>query len=184
MMEAADAGEGDHLGARGQGFRSTSRGRVLPETAVRPIIVVVRDVLAEQTPQVNLVQHDHVVEQFPAATADPAFSDTVLPRASEAGSLGMDAGALHCVDHFFVELLAMIEDHVPKTICRKQRISAEGAFDSKQRTAAEEQDFRGADHGEGNTIKEPERTGFSVGAAYDRFCMEACRVDAHVICLI
>jgi hypothetical protein len=73
---------------------------------------------------------------------------------------------------------------LPKTTCRKQNISAEGAFVSKRRAVAAEQDFRGADRGENNRIEEPERTGVSAGAAYDRFYMEASRVNAHVICLI
>jgi transposase len=54
------------------------------------------------------------VTKIAAAAADPALGDTVLPRTSEAGSLGMDAEALHCVDHFFVKLRATIEDQVAR----------------------------------------------------------------------
>jgi len=55
-----------------------------------------------------------MVKQIAAAAADSALGDTVLPRTLEAGSLGMDAEALHCVDHFFFELRATIGDQVAR----------------------------------------------------------------------
>jgi len=58
------------------------------------------------------IENNHMVKQIAAAATDPALGDTVLPRTSEAGSRGMDAEALHCVDHFFVEMRATIEDQV------------------------------------------------------------------------
>ena len=45
------------------------------------------------------VENDHMVEQIPAAVADPALCNTVLPRASEVGPLWLDAEALHGIDH-------------------------------------------------------------------------------------
>jgi hypothetical protein len=53
-----------------------------------------------------------MVEQIPAAVAYPAFRDAVLPWASEAGLLGLDAEALDRVNHFFIELGAAIKDQV------------------------------------------------------------------------
>jgi hypothetical protein len=53
-----------------------------------------------------------MVEKIPAAVADQAFGDVVLSRASKAGSFGLNAEALHGVDHFPVELWAAIKDQV------------------------------------------------------------------------
>ena len=49
------------------------------------------------------VENDHMVEQIAAAVADPTLGNAILPRTSKAGSLGLDAEALHGVDHFFIE---------------------------------------------------------------------------------
>ena len=35
-----------------------------------------------------LIEHDHMVQQVPAAVADPAFRDAVLPRAANARANG------------------------------------------------------------------------------------------------
>ena len=77
-----------------------------------PILVVVTDVLVHQTFQVAFVDNNHLVEQVPAAAADPARGDTVLPWTSEAGPLRLDAEALHRVDYFFIELCATIKDQI------------------------------------------------------------------------
>ena len=45
-----------------------------------------------------------------SAFSCPALGNTVLPRTSEAGPFGLDAEALHRVDHFFTELGAAIKD--------------------------------------------------------------------------
>ena len=62
------------------------------------------------------IENDNLVKQIPAADANPPLGDTILPWASEAGSLGLDAKALHSFDHFAVELWAAIKDQV--TWCR------------------------------------------------------------------
>ena len=53
-----------------------------------------------------------MVEQIPAAVTDPALGDAVLPRTSEAGPLGLDAEALHGVDHLRIEAGTAIKDQV------------------------------------------------------------------------
>jgi len=69
-------------------------------------------VLVHEPLQMLFIENDHMVEQIPAAVANPAFSDTVLPRTSEAGPLGLDAEALYRVDDFFIEVRATVKDQV------------------------------------------------------------------------
>ena len=76
------------------------------------ILVVVADVLFHKTFQVPFVEHDHMVEQIPAAVADKAFCNPVLPRTTETGSLRLDAEDLHRVDDFLIEVCTAIEDQV------------------------------------------------------------------------
>jgi len=66
------------------------------------VVVIVTDVLIHQPFQMPFIQNDHMIEQITTAASDPAFGDTVLPGAAEAGALGLDAEALYCVDHFAI----------------------------------------------------------------------------------
>ena len=66
--------------------------RVLRETQVRSILVVVTDVFRHESLQMPFVQDDYVVKRVSSATSNPALSDTVLPRTvkSKAGWLAAD----------------------------------------------------------------------------------------------
>jgi hypothetical protein len=57
---------------------------------MRPVLVIIADVLVHQTFQMPLVQDNHMIEQITAAVADPTFGNAILPRTSKAGSLGLD----------------------------------------------------------------------------------------------
>ena len=61
-----------------------------------------------------LVEHNHIIEQIPAATANEALRYSVLPRALEAGSFGLYAEALDRIDDFVIEVRAAIEDQVSR----------------------------------------------------------------------
>ena len=61
-------------------------GRVLPQSEMSPVFVVIADVFFQQPSQVPLVQNDHVVEQIPTHTSNPALGDAVLPGTSKSGS--------------------------------------------------------------------------------------------------
>src|SRR5580698_7245422 len=76
------------------------------------VLVVITDVFIHQAFQMPFVENDHVVEHVPAAVAYPSLGNTILPRTSEAGLLGLDAEALHCFDDFLAELCTAIEDQV------------------------------------------------------------------------
>jgi hypothetical protein len=60
-------------------------------------VVIVRDELFEQPPQVFFVQYDDVIEQFPPARTDPALGDAVLPRALVRGPYRLN---LHVLEGF------------------------------------------------------------------------------------
>ena len=90
----------------------TTGGRSLRQRNMRSVVVVVADVIIHESFQMPRIEHDHVVEQIATAVADPALSDTVLPRTPEAGSLGLDTKALHRFEHLVVELCASIKDQV------------------------------------------------------------------------
>ena len=74
--------------------------------------MVIANVLVHQALQMPRVEDDHMVEQISPATPNPALSNAILPWTLEAGSLGLDADALHRVDDFLIEVGAAIEDQV------------------------------------------------------------------------
>jgi len=66
------------------------------------------------------IENDHMVEQIPAAVTDPTLCYSILPRASEAGLLELYAVAFNNVDHFAIELRAVIEDQITRrSVVRK-----------------------------------------------------------------
>ena len=87
-------------------------GRLLRQRELRPVIMVVLDVLSHEPLQLAFVKHDDVVQQIAAAVADEALGDAVLPRTSETCSLGVNAETLHSVNHFEFELMPTIKDQV------------------------------------------------------------------------
>ena len=50
-----------------------------------PIVMVVGDVIRNEPLEMVLVQRNDLVEQFAPAAADPAFRDSILPRALDRG---------------------------------------------------------------------------------------------------
>ena len=53
--------------------------------------IVVADIFTEESPQVLLIEHDHVVDEFSLARSHPVFGRSVLPRALKCGALRLYA---------------------------------------------------------------------------------------------
>jgi hypothetical protein len=49
------------------------------------VVMIVRDVLGQEPPEMPFVQGDDMVQQLTSATANPALGDPVLPRAVDGG---------------------------------------------------------------------------------------------------
>jgi hypothetical protein len=80
MMQPAQALLADH---RTIPQRTCPASRcLLFQPEMRPVLVIVGDVIGEKSLQMSLVQRDYVVEQLTAAAANPALSHSVLPRTS------------------------------------------------------------------------------------------------------
>src|SRR5262249_2072079 len=54
--------------------------RVFPQSIMNPILMIVAQVLTNQSSQVAFVDHDHLIEQFPPAAPHPSFRHPILPR--------------------------------------------------------------------------------------------------------
>jgi hypothetical protein len=58
------------------------------------------------------VEYDDIIEQVSPAVSNPAFCYAVLPRASEAAALWLDAETLHRADDFLIEIRSTVEDQI------------------------------------------------------------------------
>jgi len=114
VVQSAESWHGDDLvcARRGQRCNSAS-GRVLPYPEVRPIFVVIVDVVFQQSSQVPLVQNDHVVERIPTHTSDPTLGDAVLPRTSKSRSDRFCAVLFDGRDDVSRELGIAVKDQKP-----------------------------------------------------------------------
>jgi hypothetical protein len=74
------------------------------------VLVIIADVLFQQPSQVLLVEDDHVIEQVPSYTANPAVRNSVLPGTAECGPDGLRANGFHGRNDFGTELRIAIED--------------------------------------------------------------------------
>ncbi len=93
-METTNAGQPDNLGFRRRaGLAWPTHGRI-SQASVDSVGVVVVDVITQQAMQVPLIQDDHVIEKFPASTADPSLGDPILPWAPKGRSLRLDSYVL------------------------------------------------------------------------------------------
>src|SRR6266436_3452632 len=81
MVQATESRKGLNLvfSFRANCYRP-SRWRVLRESEMSPVLVVVERVARQQPFEMPLIQDDHVVKQVASATSHPTLSNTVLPR--------------------------------------------------------------------------------------------------------
>src|ERR1022692_2399480 len=63
----------------------TSRG-LLVQPEVRSVVVIIGNVLGEESLQMALIQRDYVVEQVAAAASDPTLGDPILPGTPNRGT--------------------------------------------------------------------------------------------------
>jgi hypothetical protein len=53
--------------------------------------VIVRDIIPDHAAQKNVIEDDQVIEKLSATAPDPAFRDSILPRACRAYARGFHA---------------------------------------------------------------------------------------------
>ena len=111
VMQTTESRQGDNLLSpqRHRHCHSTN-GRVFPKSEMRPVLVVITNVIFEQSPQVPLIENDHVVEQVSTYAPDPALRHPVLPRTAKGGAHGLSAILFHCRNDIGTEFRITIED--------------------------------------------------------------------------
>ena len=73
------------------GRNKSHRRGVFLKRVVDSVSVIIRDVISDQTAQMNVIEDNQVIEKLSATASDPAFRDSILPRACRAYACGFYA---------------------------------------------------------------------------------------------
>src|SRR6516164_1374902 len=110
MVQPAESRKGLNLAfARSANFCCTTCWRVLRQSKMRPVLMVVAQVRRDQSFEMPLIQDDHVVQQVASATSYPALSDTVLPRTAKGRARWLASHLLHSRNHLGAKLCVAVE---------------------------------------------------------------------------
>ena len=110
-MESTESRQRDDLVREWRHRRGNSTaGRVLPQSEMSPVFVVIADIVSQQPSQVSLVQNDHMIEQVPTHTSNPALGDAILPGTAKSSSDWFRAVLFDGRDDISRELCVAVED--------------------------------------------------------------------------
>ena len=111
MMESTESRQRDDLVREWRHRRGNSTaGRILPQSEMSPVFVVIADIVSQQPSQVSLAQNDHMIEQVPTHTSNPALGDAILPGTAKSSSDWFLAVLFDGRDDISRELCVAIED--------------------------------------------------------------------------
>src|SRR6266404_5481815 len=85
---------------------------VFLQSQMSAVEMVIANVLRQQTLQVTLVERNDVIQKISPTTSNPAFSHSILPRASERSSDRSQPNGFHGFADHFSELGIAIHDYV------------------------------------------------------------------------
>ena len=66
--------------------------------------MIISDVIPDQTTQMSLVYDNQVIEKLSTTASNPAFRDSVLPRARRANACGLDAAGCQQIGYLLAKL--------------------------------------------------------------------------------
>jgi len=113
MVEATQAWLRNQRGIRGRLWLDrTSVGRVFAQRVVNAVLLVIADVVADQTAKVFFIHRDDMVEDLAAAASDPSFGRSVLPRCLNARPFRLKSSSLQEGNHVGVEDRIAIQNDI------------------------------------------------------------------------
>src|SRR5271169_5571147 len=113
-MQPAKSRQRDDLAlARRRRRRNSTVGRILPQSKMSSVFVVIADVFFQQPSQMSLVQNDHVVQQVSAHASNPTLGNAILPGTAKSSSDRLSAVLLGSPNDVSRELRVAVEDEKP-----------------------------------------------------------------------
>ena len=107
---------------RGSGTRPEIR-RSFPESKMRAVVMIVADVVSEQTLQMAFVNCDDVIQEFPAAAAYPTLRNSILPRAPQRSADRTRLQRSNSCGDLQPVLRIPVENEKPGSRCERKRLS-------------------------------------------------------------
>src|SRR5579872_547450 len=96
--------------------------RLLFQSDVPSVLMVVGQVFAPEPSQVLFIQRNDMIQYLAAATADPALSHSVLPRTAHARANSLDTTGLEKPEYFAAELRVTVEHDVLVATGKRQSL--------------------------------------------------------------
>src|SRR6266481_8081227 len=90
-------------------FCSTTCWRVLHQSKMCPVLMVVKQVRRHQPFEMALIQDDHVIQQVALATSHPALRNTVLPRTAKGRASWLASHVPYSRNHVGSKLCVSVE---------------------------------------------------------------------------
>ena len=110
MRESTEQGQGDDVASVGW-FNGVRFRSILVERPVGPVLMMIAEVIREPLTQVVLVEHDHVVQTFPAEGTDQALDAGILPGRTRCNEFLFHAQVLNSAHKFqTVNAIAIAEE--------------------------------------------------------------------------
>jgi len=115
IMQTAESRYGNDLcSCRRAGRRCPACRSLLIQAEMRPIVVVIANEFGHEPLQMAFIQHDDMIEQVTAATADETPGHAVLPGAFERGADRLHADSLCCLTDLGAEGGVPVEDQIAR----------------------------------------------------------------------
>jgi len=110
MVQTTESRKGLNLAStRRVNFCCTTCWRVLRQSKMRPVLMVIEQVGRHQSFEMPLIEDDHVVQQVASATSYPALGNTVLPRTAKGRASWLASHLLHRRNHIGAKLCVAVE---------------------------------------------------------------------------
>ena len=123
MVKASDPWQSGDSSTRGGSFLYRPPCWRVPQPRVDSLPVVVIDIFPEDSTEVILVDHDHVIQQLASHGSDPALRDPVLPGASVCGPLRLASEVPDRPDDAFREDRVVVVDQVTERVLVRERLA-------------------------------------------------------------
>jgi hypothetical protein len=111
MVQTADSWRRQDFATQARVHRAAC-WRLLRQTLMRTVAVIVRQIFTAQSSQMLLIQRNDVIHHLSSATADPAFRCSVLPRTSSTRSDRYDSACFQYAQDVRTEFGVSVEHNV------------------------------------------------------------------------
>ena len=142
-------------------YRSSVR-RVFTQGIVNAVLLMIGDVIANESAQMGFIQRNDVIEKLATAASDPAFGSSILPGRLDPSSLYFQPGRFQEIGNSSIELRVMVENDITAAHSLRESLAEllQGPFSGGMTGHVEVQDLASAMVDHKQAIQKLERDGW------------------------